>query len=99
MYPKMTSLSKVSIDNGDKTYEFELTSKEVTTTDDNGSETTSTNTTYTFIKPPYPYARISETDSDTDRMLCLRNLILIISAQGETILEGVFQGQPLPNLS
>lgn len=48
LYPKMTSLSKVSIDNGDKTYEFELTSKEVTTTDDNGSETTSTNTTVKY---------------------------------------------------
>ena len=48
LYPKMTSLSKVSIDNGDKTYEFELTSTEVTTTDDNGSETTPTNKTLKY---------------------------------------------------
>lgn len=48
LYPKMTSLSEISINNGDNTYDFELTSKEVTTTDDSGNETTSTNTTVKY---------------------------------------------------
>lgn len=43
--PKMTSLSQVSINNGSKTYDFTLSSKDVTTTDDDGNETTSTVTT------------------------------------------------------
>lgn len=45
LYPKMVALSNVSINNGAKTYDFKLSSKEVTTTDDEGSETTSTTTT------------------------------------------------------
>lgn len=46
--PKMTSLSQVSINNGSKTYNFTLSSKDVTTTDDDGNETTSTVTTVKY---------------------------------------------------
>ena len=42
--PKMTSLSQVSISDGKKTYDFDLSSKEVTSTDNEGSETTTTQT-------------------------------------------------------
>ncbi len=43
--PKMIALSQMSVNDGSKTYDFKLSSKEVTTTDDEGSETTSTTTT------------------------------------------------------
>lgn len=42
--PKMTSLSQVSINDGKKTYDFALSSKDVTSTDNEGSETTTTQT-------------------------------------------------------
>ncbi len=45
--PKMSSLSGVSI-KADKTYAFELETKEVTKTDDEGEETTSTSTTVKY---------------------------------------------------
>lgn len=48
LHPQMTKISGLSIDNGDKTYEFSLSSKETTTTDDSGSETTSTTTTVKY---------------------------------------------------
>lgn len=48
--PKMTALSNVSINDGKKTYNFVLSSKEVTTTDNEGSETTSTTTTVQYNK-------------------------------------------------
>lgn len=48
--PKMTALSGMSVNNGKKTYEFKLSSKEVTTTDNEGSETTSTTTTVQYGK-------------------------------------------------
>lgn len=48
--PKMTALSGVSINDGKKTYDFSLSSKEVTTTDNEGSETTSTTTTVQYNK-------------------------------------------------
>lgn len=46
--PKMTALSQVSINNGSKTYVFSVSSKDVTTTDDEGNETTSTVTTVKY---------------------------------------------------
>lgn len=48
--PKMTALSKVSINDGKKTYDFDLKSKKVTTTDSSGSETTTTQTTVKYGK-------------------------------------------------
>lgn len=45
LYPKMVALSDISINNGKKTYDFKLSSKEVTSTDSEGSETTSSTTT------------------------------------------------------
>ena len=42
LYPKMTALSGVTLTAGGKTYEIELNTRESTTTDDQGSETTST---------------------------------------------------------
>lgn len=44
-HPKMTALSSLSVNNGEKTYDFKLSSKQTTTTDDEGNETTSTTTT------------------------------------------------------
>ncbi len=46
--PKMTSLSEVSINDGEKTYDFTLSSKEVTSTDNEGSETTTTQTSVKY---------------------------------------------------
>lgn len=43
--PKMTALSQVSVNDGKQTYDFTLSTKEVTSTDDDGKETTSVNTT------------------------------------------------------
>lgn len=43
--PSMMSLSEMKVDDGKKTYDFELDSTTVTTSDDEGSETTSTTTT------------------------------------------------------
>ena len=43
--PKMIALSNMSVNDGSKTYSFNLSSKEVTTTDDEGNESTSTTTT------------------------------------------------------
>ncbi len=48
LYPKMTSLSKISVTTGGKTYDFELNTEDKTTTDDSGSETTATTTTIKF---------------------------------------------------
>lgn len=45
LYPKMTALSGISLTAGGKTYDIELNTRESTTTDDQGSETTSTVTT------------------------------------------------------
>lgn len=50
LYPKMSALSKVSINDGNKTYEFKLSTKETTTTDDDGEESTSTTTTVKYGK-------------------------------------------------
>ena len=50
LYPKMTALSSVSINDGSKTYDFKLSTKETTTTDDDGEETTSTTTTVQYGK-------------------------------------------------
>ncbi len=44
LYPKMTALTGVSLTAGGKTYDFTLDTRESTTTDDQGSETTSTKT-------------------------------------------------------
>lgn len=46
--PKIASLSKMTVNDGSKTYDFSLSSKEVTTTDDEGSETTTTQTTVKY---------------------------------------------------
>lgn len=46
--PKMTALSQVSISDGKKTYDFALSSKEVTSTDNEGSETTTTQTSVKY---------------------------------------------------
>ncbi len=46
--PKMIALSSMSVNDGSKTYDFNLSSKEVTTTDDEGNETTSTTTTVQY---------------------------------------------------
>lgn len=43
--PKMNALSGMSVNDGKKTYDYTLSSKDVTTTDNNGNETTSTTTT------------------------------------------------------
>ena len=48
--PNMNALSNMSVNNGKKTYDFTLSSKEVTTTDNEGSETTSTTTTVQYGK-------------------------------------------------
>lgn len=48
LYPKFASISKMSVNNGSKTYDYSLSSKEVTTTDDAGSETTATTTTVKY---------------------------------------------------
>ena len=50
LYPKMTALSSVSINDGSKTYDFKLSTKETTTTDDGGEESTSTTTTVQYGK-------------------------------------------------
>lgn len=42
LYPKLTALSGMKVTSGGKTYEFKLSSKEITTTDDDGNETSST---------------------------------------------------------
>lgn len=48
LYPKMTSLSSVSINDGKKTYDFTLSSKDVTVTDNDGKENTTTTTTVQY---------------------------------------------------
>lgn len=48
--PKQSALAQVSINNGKKTYDFALSTKEVKTTDNSGSETTSTTTTVQLDK-------------------------------------------------
>lgn len=45
LYPKMSALSEVTVNDGSKTYTFSLSTAEKTKTDDNGSETTTTTTT------------------------------------------------------
>ncbi len=48
LYPKFTSLSKISITTDGKTYSFDLNTETTTTTDDDGDETTSTETTVMY---------------------------------------------------
>lgn len=50
LYPKLTALSSMSINDGKKTYVFDLASREVKATDNQGSETTSTTTTVKYGK-------------------------------------------------
>lgn len=45
LYPKMSELSSLSVTCGGKTYDFDLSTKEVSNTDENGSEAVSTTTT------------------------------------------------------
>lgn len=45
LHPQLTALSKMSVNNGKKTYDFTLSSKQTTSTDNSGSETNSTTTT------------------------------------------------------
>ncbi len=45
LYPKMSSLSSVSVNDGNKTYDFNLATKKVTSKDSDGSDTTSSTTT------------------------------------------------------
>lgn len=45
LYPKMSALSSLSVNNGSKNYDFALSTKEVTSKDSDGSETTSATTT------------------------------------------------------
>lgn len=45
LYPKMSALSEVSVNDGKKTYTFSLSTTEKKTTDDSGSESTTTTTT------------------------------------------------------
>ncbi len=50
LYPKLVALSNVSINDGNKTYDFKLSSKTTTSTDSEGKETTSTTTTVQYDK-------------------------------------------------
>lgn len=50
LYPKMTALSQMTVNDGSNTYDFKLSSKETTKTDDDGSETTATTTTIQYGK-------------------------------------------------
>lgn len=59
LYPKMTALSQMSVNNGSKTYDFKLSTKQVTKTDDEGSETTSTTTTVQYDKEEIDLADFS----------------------------------------
>ena len=45
LYPKMSALSEVSVNDGKNTYTFSLSTAQKTKTDDNGSESTTTTTT------------------------------------------------------
>lgn len=45
LYPKMSALSEVTVNDGSKTYTFSLSTAEKKTTDDSGSESTTTTTT------------------------------------------------------
>ena len=45
IYPKMSALSEVSVNDGKNTYTFSLSTAQKTKTDDNGSESTTTTTT------------------------------------------------------
>lgn len=48
LYPKMTALTVMTVNNGEDTYEFSLSTTETTTTDDDGEETTTTTTTVKY---------------------------------------------------
>jgi hypothetical protein len=76
LYPKMTALSSMTVNDGSKTYSYSLSSTTSTTTDDSGSETTSTTTTVNYgdseIELGYfstfyqNIAMITRADSDTE---------------------------------
>lgn len=48
LYPRMVALSNMSVDDGSKTYDFKLSSKEVESTDEDGNTTTSSTTTVQY---------------------------------------------------
>lgn len=59
LYPKMTALSQMTVNDGSKTYDLKLSTKETTKTDDDGSETTATTTTVQYGKTEIDVAEFS----------------------------------------
>lgn len=77
LHPEFEELSQITVNNGSKTYTFDISSKKTTTTDDDGSETTTTTTTVKYgnkeIDTGYfttffqNVSMLERTDASTDR--------------------------------
>lgn len=48
LYPEFSEISQLTVNNGSKTYAFDISTKTTTTTDDDGEETTTTTTTVKY---------------------------------------------------